>query len=106
MKDWIKWWDDRKEKFFSAFTRFGTPQSNLAEVLHAGWNHSDKMGVLLLECCYFDVRDSILLAINQDKVRDRCYDDGYSSNNEELTTWKPKKRGRTSKPVRRRSSRF
>ena len=72
LKDWIQWWDVRKEKIFHAFTRFDAPQSNLAEVLHAGWKHRDKMGVSLLECCYFDLRDSILLAINHDSVRDGC----------------------------------
>ena len=72
LKDWIQWWDVRKEKIFHAFTHFDAPQSNLAEVLHAGWKHRDKMGVSLLECCYFDLRDSILLAINHDSVRDGC----------------------------------
>ena len=56
MKDWIQWWDVRK-----AFTRFDAPQSNLAEVLHAGWKHRDKTGVSLLACCYFDV-----LAVNHE----------------------------------------
>ena len=90
MKDWIHWWDVWKEKIFHAFTRFEAPQSNLAEVLHAGWKHRDKMGVSLLDCCYFDVRDSILLAIKHDTVRDGWYDGGYSPNNKELTTrkWK------------------
>ena len=54
LKDWIQWWDVRKEKIFHAFTHFDAPQSNLAEVLHAGWKHRDKMGVSLLECCYFE----------------------------------------------------
>ena len=91
MKDWIQWWDVRKEKILLAFTRFEAPQSNLAEVLHAGWKHRDKMGVSLLECCNFDVRDSIPLTINQGNVRDGCYDGEYGPNNEELTTRKRKR---------------
>ena len=51
----------------------------------------DKMGVSLLECCYFDGRDSIFLAINHDNVRDGCYDGGYGPNNKELTTRKQKR---------------
>ena len=91
MRDWIQWWwDVQKEKIFHAFTRFDARQSNLAEVLHAGWKHREKMGVSLLECCYFDVRDSIL-ALNQDNVRDSCYDGRYVPNNEELTTRKRKR---------------
>ena len=62
-----------------------------SEVLHASWKHRDKMGVSLLECCCFDVRDSILLAINQENVGDGCYDGGYGPNNEELTTRKRKR---------------
>ena len=87
LKDWIQWWDVRKEKIFHAFTHFDAPQSNLADVLHAGWKHRDKIGVSLLECCYFDVRD---FAINHDNVRDSCYDGGYGPNNKELTTSKQK----------------
>ena len=49
------------------------------------------MGVPLLKCYYFDVRDSILLAINHDNVRDGCYDGGYGPNNKELTTRKRKR---------------
>ena len=91
MKDWIQWWDVQKEKNFHAFTRFDAWQSNLAEVLHPGWKHCDKMGVSLLECCYFDIQDSILLAINQDNVQDGCCDGGYGPNNEELMTRKQKR---------------
>ena len=54
----------RKEFAFRAFTSFNAPQSNLPEVIHAEWKNRDKMGVSLLECCYFDLRDSILLTTN------------------------------------------
>ena len=64
VKHWTEWWDARKENKFRAFTSFNAPQSNQAEAVHAGWKNRDKMGVSLLECCYFDIRDSILLAIS------------------------------------------
>ena len=34
---------------------------NQAEVVNAGWAHRDRLGVSLLDSCYFDVRDSHLL---------------------------------------------
>ena len=64
IRDWTEWWDARKEFAFRAFTSFNAPQSNLAEVIHAGWKNRDKMGVSLLERCYFDLRDRILLTTN------------------------------------------
>ena len=47
--------------------------------------------IFLLECCYFDIRDSILLAINPDNLGDGCYDGRYGPNNKELTTRKRKR---------------
>ena len=61
IRDWIEWWDARKEFAFRAFTSFNAPQGNLPEVIHAEWKNRDKIGVSLLECCYFDLRDRILL---------------------------------------------
>lgn len=55
--DCVAWWDNRKRFIFRAFTRINAPQSNLAEVTHAGWKHRDKTGVSMLKCCYFDIRD-------------------------------------------------
>ncbi|XP_066927735.1 uncharacterized protein [Clytia hemisphaerica] len=77
LKDWISWWDDRKENVFRAFTSFGAPQSNLAEVVHAGYKHRDRMGVNLLECAYFDIRDSILLALNLGELEKGGHECGY-----------------------------
>ena len=62
---------------FLAFTSFNAPQSNLAEVIHAGWKNRDKMGVSLLECCYFDLRDSILLSINLTSLENGGHDSGF-----------------------------
>ena len=57
-KDWIQWWDVQKEKIFHASILFDPLQRYLAEVLHAGWKHRDKVGVSLLECCYFSLHKS------------------------------------------------
>ena len=64
VKHWIEWLDARKENIFQALTSLSAPQSNQAEAVHAGWKNRDTMGVSSLECCYFDIRDSILLAIS------------------------------------------
>ena len=32
----------------------------MAEVIHAGWKHRERMGVGLVEACLFDTRDSLL----------------------------------------------
>ena len=76
IKDWIEWWDARKEFAFRAFTSFNAPQSNLAEVIHAGWKNRDKIGVSLQECCYFDLRDSILLKANLNSLENGSHDSG------------------------------
>ena len=35
------------------------------------------MGVSLLECCYFDIRDRILLTINLNSLENRGHDSGF-----------------------------
>jgi hypothetical protein len=79
LNDWIEWWDSRKDFIFRAFTTFNAPQCNQAEVVHAGWKHRDKMGVSLLECCYFDIRDSILLFTNINNLEKGGHASGYGS---------------------------
>ena len=64
VKHWIEWLDAWKENIFQALTSLSAPQSNQAEAVHARWKNRDTMGVSSLECCYFDIRDSILLAIS------------------------------------------
>ena len=71
VRHWIKWWDARKENIFRAFTSFDAPQCSQAEAAHAGWKNRDKMGASLLECCYFDIRDSTLLAISFSSLEKR-----------------------------------
>ena len=61
LQHWFNWWDNRRELIFKAFTSKVTPESYLAEVIHAGCKKRDKMGVSLLKSCLFDVRDSVLL---------------------------------------------
>ena len=77
IRDWTEWWDARKEFTFWAFTSFNAAQSNLAEVIHAGWKNRDKMGVSLLECCYLDLRDSILLTTNLNSLETEGHDSGF-----------------------------
>ena len=61
LQDWFNWWDNRGELIFKTVTSKVTPESNLAEVIHAGWKNRNKVGVSLLESCLFDVKDSLLL---------------------------------------------
>lgn len=75
--NWIVWWNSRKENIFRAFTSSQAPRSNLAEVVHAGWKHRDRMGISLLECCYFDIRDSMVLAISLTDVESGRSDCGF-----------------------------
>ena len=77
MKHGIEWWDARKENIFRAFTSFDAPQSNQAEAVHAGWKNRDKMGLSLLECCYFDIRDSVLLAISFSSLEKGGHESGF-----------------------------
>ena len=64
VKHWIEWWDTHKRNIFWTFHSFDTPQSNQPKAFHGGWKNEDKMGVSLLECCYFHIRESILLVIS------------------------------------------
>ena len=75
-QDWLDWWSNRKQYIFRAFTSFDAPQSNLSEVVHAGWKHRDRTGVSLLECCYFDIRDSLLTNVHLEELESGCYDAG------------------------------
>ena len=60
LNSWLSWWHDRRELIFLAFTSKTAPSINLAEVIHAGWKNRDRMGVSLLDACFFDVRDKLL----------------------------------------------
>ena len=60
LNSWLSWWHDRRELIFRAFTSKTAPSINLAEVIHAGWKNRDRMGVSLLDACFFDVRDKLL----------------------------------------------
>ena len=61
LKYWFNCWYNRRELIFKAVTSKVTPESNLAEIIHAGWKSRDKIGVSLPESCLFNVRDSLLL---------------------------------------------
>ena len=36
----LKWWDERRAYIFRAFFSVNTPESNLPEVIHAGWENT------------------------------------------------------------------
>ena len=57
---WLNWWNSRKEFIFCSFTSKEARSSNLAEIIHAGWKHRERMGVGLVEVCLFDTLDSLL----------------------------------------------
>lgn len=61
LEAWLKWWDDRREFIFNAFTPPDGPKMNQAEVIHAGWAHRDRSNLSLLDAAHMDTRDSILL---------------------------------------------
>ena len=58
---WLKWWSERRNLMFKAFTSIDAPSSNLAEVLHAGWKNSKDINLSLLNCTSSDVKSSLLL---------------------------------------------
>ena len=57
---WLNRWNSRKEFIFCSFASKEALFSNLAEVIHAGWKHRDRMGVGLVEAHLFDTQDSLL----------------------------------------------
>ena len=77
VKLWIEGWGAQKENIFRAFTSFDAPQSNQVEVVHAESKNRDKMGVSLLECFYFDIRDSILLAVSFSSLEKGSHESGF-----------------------------
>ena len=58
---WLNWWNDRRKNIFRAFTGYGCPRVNQAEVVHASWTNRGQQGLSLLESAEFDTRDSLLL---------------------------------------------
>ena len=84
LTSWLKWWHDRRDLIFRAFTLKESPHSNLAEVIHAGWKHRDRMGVSLLDACFFDVRDSLLLESLFEGLANGAYVVGYGPNQGQL----------------------
>ena len=84
VSSWLEWWHSRRDLIFRAFTSKEAPSSNLAEVIHAGWKNRDWMGVSLLDACFFDVRDSLLLESLLDGLQGGSYVVGYGPNQGEL----------------------
>ena len=51
---------EKKSSYFVHLPLKKSPSSNLAEGIHAGWKHRERMGVRLFEACLFDTRDTLL----------------------------------------------
>ena len=59
LESWIAWWYNRKTIVFPAFTKqVNAPRSNLAEVIHAGWEKAGERNLSLMDACAFDVKES------------------------------------------------
>ena len=91
LMNWVQWWDTRKHLIFRAFTSKHSPLSNLAKGVHAERKHRDPLGVTLLESCYFDLRDSLLLGENFKNLQCGSYDGGYGASLNEITSRRNKR---------------
>lgn len=66
----VDWWDHRRTCIFRAFCQSTAPRMNLAEVVHAGWAHSDHANLSLLDAAQADTRDSVLLEAELKSFKD------------------------------------
>ena len=73
---WLKWWSERKNLMFKAFTSIDAPSNNLAEVLHDGWKNSKDINLSLLNCTCSDVKSCLLLHMHLEDVKSGNYDGG------------------------------
>ena len=70
LEPWLKWWDDRREFIFRAFTPSDAPNMNQAEVVHASWANRDRSNLSMLEAAHADTRDSVLLEAQLKQYRE------------------------------------
>ena len=73
---WLEWWNTRKGFIFRAFTSIESPNSNLAEVVHAHWKNTDEIRLSILHCTYNDIKASLLLNQNMLDIQNGVYDGG------------------------------
>ena len=74
----------RRAFIFCAFARLIAPRSNLAKVVHASWKNRDKTGVIVLESCMFDNRDSLLLEAEIQNFKEGWCMGGFGPNQEQI----------------------
>ena len=74
----------RRAFIFCAFARLIAPRSNLAKVVHASWKNRDKTGVIVLESCMFDNRDSLLLEAEIQNFKEAWCMGGFGPNQEQI----------------------
>ena len=70
LEPWLKWWDDRREFIFRAFTPSHAPNMNQAEVVHASWANRNRSNLSMLEAAHADTRDSVLLEAQLKQYRE------------------------------------
>ena len=73
---WLRWWNDRRQFMFKAFSSIDGPSSNLAEVVHALWKNSKEINLSILNCAYSDVKASLLLKQHLTDLVSGDYDGG------------------------------
>ena len=71
LEAWVMWWHNRRFNIFRAFTGSNCPRMNQAEVIHAGMVNRIECGVPLDTSAEFDVRDSMYLDDQLEKVKDK-----------------------------------
>ena len=57
---WLDWWHIRRCNIFRAYTGYGMPRSNLAEVVHANWVNRGQTGLNLVGSAEIDTSDSLI----------------------------------------------
>ena len=55
LNTWVKWWHDRRQNIFRAFTGSECPRVNQTEVVHASFVNRNDVGVSLMTSTEFDV---------------------------------------------------
>ena len=61
---------------FRAFSAIDAPNSNLAEVIHAGWKNSGEINLSILAASYYDLKSSLTFNQEMEDVSKGTYDGG------------------------------
>ena len=77
--DWLEYWHRRRGFMFRAFSSIDAPNSNLAEVVHAGWKNSAEIKLSILAATYYDLKASLIFNQEMQDHREGIYDGGKYS---------------------------